>query len=53
MTPVSIMTVSCWAYGGLLSEAELPVLRLRMEAGRQRQSARGTSRQTLPTGLVR
>ena len=38
---------------GLLSEAELHVLRLRMDAGRQRQIARGTYRQTLPTGLVR
>ena len=38
---------------GRLSEAELHVLRLRMDAGRQRQIARGTSRQTLPTGLVR
>jgi DNA invertase Pin-like site-specific DNA recombinase len=38
---------------GLLSEAELHVLRLRMEAGRQRQIARGTYQQTLPTGLVR
>jgi DNA invertase Pin-like site-specific DNA recombinase len=38
---------------GLLSEAELHVLRLRMEAGRQRQIERGTYRQHLPTGLVR
>jgi DNA invertase Pin-like site-specific DNA recombinase len=38
---------------GLLSEAELHVLRLRMDAGRQRQIERGTYRQTLPTGLVR
>lgn len=38
---------------GLLSEAELHVLRLRMDAGRQRQIAHGTYRQTLPTGLVR
>src|SRR5262249_44954460 len=38
---------------GLRSEAELHVLRLRMDAGRQRQIERGTSRQTLPTGLVR
>jgi DNA invertase Pin-like site-specific DNA recombinase len=38
---------------GLLSEAELHILRLRMEAGRQRQIERGTYRQNLPTGLVR
>jgi DNA invertase Pin-like site-specific DNA recombinase len=38
---------------GLLSEAELHIFRLRMDAGRQRQIERGTSRQTLPTGLVR
>jgi DNA invertase Pin-like site-specific DNA recombinase len=38
---------------GLLSEAALHVLRLRMDAGRQRQIARGTSRQHLPTGLIR
>lgn len=38
---------------GILSEAELHVLRLRMEAGRQRQIERGTYRQPLPTGLVR
>jgi DNA invertase Pin-like site-specific DNA recombinase len=38
---------------GILSEAELHVLRLRMEAGRQRQIERGTYRQHLPTGLVR
>ena len=38
---------------GLLSEAELHILRLRMEAGRQRQIERGTYRQHLPTGLVR
>ena len=38
---------------GLLSEAALPGLRLRMDAGRQRQMACGPSRQTLPTGLVR
>src|SRR5438128_7628568 len=36
---------------GILSEAELHVLRLRMEAGRQRQIERGTYRQNLPTGL--
>ena len=38
---------------GLLSEAAWHVLRLRMDAGRQRQIAAGTYRQTLPTGLVR
>jgi DNA invertase Pin-like site-specific DNA recombinase len=38
---------------GLLSEAEFHLLRLRMEAGRQRQITRGTYRQHLPTGLVR
>ncbi len=38
---------------GILSEAELHVLRLRMDAGRQRQIERGTYRQHLPTGLVR
>ena len=38
---------------GLLSEAELHVLRLRMDAGRQRQIAGGTYRQTRPTGWVR
>src|SRR5262249_8318053 len=36
-----------------LSEAALPVLRLRMDAGRQRQMTQGTYRQNLPTGLVR
>lgn len=38
---------------GMLSEAELHLLRLRMDAGRQRQIERGTYRQHLPTGLVR
>ena len=38
---------------GMFSEAELHVLRLRMDAGRQRQIERGTYRQHLPTGLVR
>jgi DNA invertase Pin-like site-specific DNA recombinase len=38
---------------GLLSEAELHLLRLRMDAGRQRQIRQGTYRQHLPTGLVR
>ncbi len=38
---------------GMLSEAELHLLRLRMEAGRQRQIERGVYRQHLPTGLIR
>src|SRR5215213_543169 len=38
---------------GMLSEAELHLLRLRLEAGRRRQIERGTYRQHLPTGLVR
>src|SRR6266536_805725 len=38
---------------GMLSEAELHLLRLRLEAGRLRQVERGTYRQHLPTGLVR
>ena len=38
---------------GILSEAELHLLQLRMAAGRQRQIERGTYRQHLPTGLVR
>jgi DNA invertase Pin-like site-specific DNA recombinase len=38
---------------GMLSEAELHLLRLRLEAGRMRQVERGTYRQQLPTGLVR
>jgi DNA invertase Pin-like site-specific DNA recombinase len=38
---------------GILSEAELHLLRLRMEAGRQRQIERGEYRQNLPTGLLR
>lgn len=38
---------------GMLSEAELHLLRLRLEAGRMRQIERGTYRQSLPTGLVR
>src|SRR5258708_13010316 len=36
-----------------MSEAELHVLRLRLEAGRVRQIERGAYRQQLPTGLVR
>jgi DNA invertase Pin-like site-specific DNA recombinase len=38
---------------GMLSEAELHLLQLRMAAGRQRQIERGEYRQHLPTGLVR
>jgi DNA invertase Pin-like site-specific DNA recombinase len=38
---------------GMLSEAELHLLRLRLDAGRQRQVERGSYRQHLPTGLVR
>src|SRR5664279_1214735 len=38
---------------GILSEAELHLLHLRMDAGRLRQVERGTYRQRLPTGLVR
>jgi DNA invertase Pin-like site-specific DNA recombinase len=38
---------------GLLSEAELHVLHLRMATGRQRHIERGTYRQSLPTGLLR
>lgn len=38
---------------GMLSEAELHLLRLRLDAGRLRQVERGTYRQRLPTGLVR
>ncbi|HEU5424648.1 MAG TPA: recombinase family protein [Nitrolancea sp.] len=38
---------------GMLSEAELHLLRLRMDAGRLRQVEAGTYRQHLPTGLVR
>ncbi len=38
---------------GMLSEAELHLLQLRMAAGRQRQIERGAYRQHLPTGLVR
>ena len=37
---------------GMLSEAELHVLRLRLDAGRRRQVERGEYRQHLPTGLV-
>jgi DNA invertase Pin-like site-specific DNA recombinase len=38
---------------GMLSEAELHLLRLRMDAGRLRQVEVGTYRQNLPTGLLR
>ena len=38
---------------GMLSEAELHLIQLRMAAGRQRQIERGAYRQQLPTGLVR
>jgi DNA invertase Pin-like site-specific DNA recombinase len=38
---------------GMLSAAELHLLQLRLQAGRQRQIAQGTYRQHLPTGLVR
>ena len=38
---------------GMLSEAELHLLRLRLDAGRLRQVERGAYRQQLPTGLVR
>jgi DNA invertase Pin-like site-specific DNA recombinase len=38
---------------GMLSEAELHVQRLRLDAGRRRQVERGEYRQRLPTGLVR
>jgi DNA invertase Pin-like site-specific DNA recombinase len=37
---------------GMMSEAELHLLRLRMEAGKMRQIEKGTYRQGLPTGLV-
>jgi DNA invertase Pin-like site-specific DNA recombinase len=38
---------------GMLSEAELHWLQLRLEAGRMRQVERGAYRQHVPTGLVR
>jgi DNA invertase Pin-like site-specific DNA recombinase len=38
---------------GTMSEAELHLLKQRLEAGRLRQVERGTYRQHLPTGLVR
>jgi DNA invertase Pin-like site-specific DNA recombinase len=38
---------------GMMSEAELHLLRLRMQAGKMRQIEKGTYRQVLPTGLER
>ena len=38
---------------GMMSEAELHLLRLRMDAGKMRQVEKGTYRQILPTGLTR
>jgi DNA invertase Pin-like site-specific DNA recombinase len=38
---------------GMMSEAELHLLRLRLDAGKTRQIEKGTYRQGLPTGLVR
>jgi DNA invertase Pin-like site-specific DNA recombinase len=38
---------------GMLSEAELHLLHLRLAAGRQRQITQGTYQQHLPTGLTR
>jgi len=38
---------------GMLSEAELHLLRLRLDAGRMRQVEQGTYRHHLPTGLIR
>lgn len=38
---------------GMMSEAELHLLRLRMDAGKMRQVEKGTYRQALPTGLSR
>jgi DNA invertase Pin-like site-specific DNA recombinase len=38
---------------GMMSEAELHLLRGRLDAGRMRQVERGTYRQKLPTGLCR
>lgn len=38
---------------GMLSEAELQLLRLRLDAGRLRQVEQGSYRQHLPTGLIR
>ena len=38
---------------GMLSEAELHLLRMRLDAGKARQIEEGTYRQRLPTGLLR
>lgn len=38
---------------GIMSEAELHLLHLRLDAGKQRQIEQGTYRQSLPTGFVR
>jgi DNA invertase Pin-like site-specific DNA recombinase len=38
---------------GIMSEAELHLLQLRLQAGRRRQIEQGIYRQNLPTGLVR
>ena len=38
---------------GMMSEAELHLIRQRMEAGKLRQVEKGTYRQRLPTGLIR
>ena len=38
---------------GMMSEAELHLIRLRMDAGKMRQVEKGTYRQILPTGLLR
>ncbi len=38
---------------GMMSEAEIHLFKLRLEAGRLRRVEQGTYRQTLPTGLVR
>lgn len=38
---------------GMMSEAELHLLRMRMDAGKARQIEKGTYRQGLPTGLLR
>jgi DNA invertase Pin-like site-specific DNA recombinase len=38
---------------GMMSEAELHLLRMRLDAGKARQIEEGTYRQGLPTGLVR
>lgn len=38
---------------GMMSEAEIHLFKLRLEAGRLREVERGTYRQSLPTGLAR